>query len=513
VSTSEVTPPSVRWLAVTGVLVTVGALWASDGNLVVAILPAILGVVGVVFFLAPLRISALLLTFACLLFEDTRARPHMGLWQSPLYYPGRFLYDGIEKTLHIPGLKIFGIELLTLLLLTQLVVRIWLRQGSHPPPARPLYAALLVSIATVLLWETWGILRGGILRFSMLQMRPLLYLPTAGLLFAYAFRTAKDLRNILVAFLTVGALRALVGMYFWKVILKDQAHAQLEIGGGHFITSHHDTVLWVTCVVILVAALLIRPGRSTLLFAAAMLPLFGVAIAANNRRLAIIAAAFGFFALYAVVRAEVQSRVHKIIFICLPIFFIYTAAAWNASGMWARPVAVIKSLSAEKQDFSTDMRDIENYNLVKTLRQNPILGSGLGHEYEEQVRGIDISEFLEAYRYLPHNSLLWSMTALGLIGFVLYWSLFLVMTFLAVRLYRGSTLLVDQIFALTAVSVVVTFGVQSFGDMGHLCWLPNVCVAPLLGGVGGRVAALGLWPNVNLRRRPTGVGTTMSAPS
>src|SRR5256885_5840363 len=50
-------------------------------------------------------------------------------------------------------------------------------------------------------------------------------------------------------------------------------------------TVHHDSVLFVTCIAILLAMLLERPTKRTLKIAALLLPVFLGGMIANNRRL------------------------------------------------------------------------------------------------------------------------------------------------------------------------------------------------------------------------------------
>ena len=69
------------------------------------------------------------------------------------------------------------------------------------------------------------------------------------------------------------------------------------------------------------------------------------------------------------------------------------------------------SLRALPVGVTSETRNIENYNLIMTLKSNPILGSGWGHEYEEVSVAYSIKEFFEQYRYIPHNSLV------GLVAF------------------------------------------------------------------------------------------------
>src|SRR5260370_29028926 len=51
-------------------------------------------------------------------------------------------------------------------------------------------------------------------------------------------------------------------------------------------TTHHDSVLFATCVAILLAMVLERPTRRSLKICALLLPIFLAAMVANNRRLA-----------------------------------------------------------------------------------------------------------------------------------------------------------------------------------------------------------------------------------
>jgi O-antigen ligase len=60
-------------------------------------------------------------------------------------------------------------------------------------------------------------------------------------------------------------------------------------------------------------------------------------------------------------------------------------------------------------------RSVENYNLIYTMRQNPILGQGFGHKYIEKIQAYDVSHHFNAYEYVPHNSILWVLTSGGIL--------------------------------------------------------------------------------------------------
>ncbi len=499
--TATVKTPLVIWLAAAvTVCISVALLLITNGNFLAAMAPPMLVAVFVGIIKAPFRIAAAGFVFCAMLVEDVRAAPFMGRWRSPLYGIGRIFYDGLEKTLGVPGLKIYGIEFLYLILLSVLGLSWFWSKKRIKMPAAPLIAAAAIAAAAVIGLEAWGIARGGVVRFSILQMRPLLFTGMAVLLFSFAFRTRRDTKLVLGIILAVGVIRALVGFYYWRFVLVRAEGSYFALGGGSYITTHADTVLWVTGLIICLITLLISPSRRTIWLNATVSPILIMAIIVNNRRLAIISLVMGMGIFYLLATPVVRRRLKRILLVTFPVVFLYIGVAWNSGGAWAKPVRSIKSI-VYAEDSSVDMRTIENYNLYMTTRHHPILGQGFGHEYEELSVAISISEVLEAYRYLPHNSLMWLMSAGGLIGFSLYWMIFVVGVFLAVRVSRTSDHIIDQVGSLTAIITVNTFMIQCMGDSGIYSWLSIMVLSPLLGLMGGRAAELNAWP---MSRRPDG---------
>ena len=85
---------------------------------------------------------------------------------------------------------------------------------------------------------------------------------------------------------------------------------------------------------------------------------------------------------------------------------------------------------------SSRTRDIENYNLIQTIKPNPLIGTGWGHEYREMNRAYNISQIFAQYRYIAHNSILWLLSIGGVVGFALVWMQIVVGVFLSTRSYR-----------------------------------------------------------------------------
>ena len=142
---------------------------------------------------------------------------------------------------------------------------------------------------------------------------------------------------------------------------------------------------------------------------------------------------------------------------------------------------------------STHAREIENFNLSQTLRHHP-LGTGLGHEYEEAEKGPDISGSFALYRYIPHNSVLWMLTAGGPLGFFLLWWLFVVGIFLAARSHRMARTPHDRSAALGALCAQLLFLIQAYGDMGTQSWSTAWLAAAALAVAGRLAVSTGAWP-------------------
>ncbi len=490
---AERTPWSLRLLAGATVLASVALLVLSDGNALAALTPPILLALGV----AMLRLSfpqvAAGALFVALVVDDVRARPHMGLWESPLFAPGKLLYDALDKVTGVPGLKIFGIEALLLVLGMLLVLTLLGRRGALRPPPGIYQRATLVAVAAVLLLEIWGLARGGNVRFSMLQMRPMLLTGLGSLVLGYAAPRQRDARLLLGVVVAAATIRALVGIYYWQVVQSGFDPAQLEMGGGRYIVTHADTVLLVVALLICLATLVAWPTRTALLLNLTVSPLLTLVIVLNNRRLAFVSLAFGMMAMYALLRGPLRRQVNRVVLLLIPLALAYLAAGWTAEGLWAKPVRSVRSLFYGG-DASQSMRDIENYNLVLTARRNPVLGSGFGHEYHEVSRAFSIEDFLEAYRYLPHNSLLWLFSVGGVIGFSMFWWLLVVGVFLASRVVHLARTPLDEVVGQAGIAAVITYAIQCFGDMGMQSWLAVVVLMALLGVVASRAAALGAWP-------------------
>jgi len=178
----------------------------------------------------------------------------------------------------------------------------------------------------------------------------------------------------------------------------------------------------------------------------------------------------------------------------LPVFVAYLAIGWGRPTGIFKPVGSVSSMFGEHQDMSSIMRDVENYNLVRTLRPNPLLGAGWGHEYSEEIVAIDISSIFPQYRFMPHNSLLGVIAFTGIIGFALIWQVVVTAVFFHARVLRGSKVPILRATALWCVVATSAVVVQYWGDVGFNHLGCNVVLGVAIGLAGRLPALAGLWP-------------------
>jgi O-antigen ligase len=172
---------------------------------------------------------------------------------------------------------------------------------------------------------------------------------------------------------------------------------------------------------------------------------------------------------------------------------IYIAVGWNAGGMGKlfKPVRMLRSVVDPSSDASTNWRELENYDIVMTFQQNPLLGTGYGHPYLEVIPLPAVNYDLELF--CPHNSLLalWAYT--GAVGFASLTLLWAGGVYFAMRTYKGSSDPKLRAAALVSFGTVLVYLMQCWGDLGLGTWIGVFTVAPALAMAGKLAVASGQW--------------------
>ena len=485
------------------IAVCLALLAATGGQLAVALaLPAAAAAL-VALVRAPLRLVAHLILFVALLADNPIERPGQNLYQSPLLPVGALLYETLNRSLHLSGLKLSGIQALIILMGAVAGLRMLFGVNTdgrvRMRAAAPFLRACLVSVATLLALEAMGVATGGSVPHSIFQLQTLICVPVMAMIFAYAFKHPSDLSGLLTTLLTVAVVRALMCVYYFVTVVQGARKGGGQSGDGSYVTTHSDSILAAVAIVVCIAWVYQEPSPRAFLRAAAVVPLVALGIVLNNRRIAFVAVGLGLLFCYLAAQPGFRRRVQRTVLTALPFLLMYIAVGWGAHGGWAKPVQTLKSVMTQK-DTSSATRDIENFNLMQTWKARPLTGWGFGHEYLEAVKAFDISKIFEAYRFVPHNSFLWLWGVGGLVGFTFYWMYLSVGLFMAARVILFAQRHEEAMASMAAIGAVVAYSVQSFGDMGMMSWMGALIVAATLGAQASAATRLGAWVNGGRRR-------------
>jgi hypothetical protein len=260
------------------------------------------------------------------------------------------------------------------------------------------------------------------------------------------------------------------------------------------VTSHHDSVLFVTTIAIVISGWAHRPTLSRFALGSVIVSWIFLGLIINNRRIAFVSLFGSLFVLYFLLRGPLKRALTRAALVLTPVFGLYLAIGANRTSGIFKPAAKIMSVIRQK-DTSSSMRDIEDYNLIATLKGHSVFGTGWGHEYTEITKAIDISNAFEQYRYIAHNSVLWLIAIGGYLGFTLMWLPLVVGIFLATRSYHFARTANERSAASVALAVMLSFLIQAWGDMGMQGWSVSFLTAAALAVTGKLAFATGAWPH------------------
>ena len=262
-----------------------------------------------------------------------------------------------------------------------------------------------------------------------------------------------------------------------------------------YATTHADSLLFACAISLIVALVVEGPGRARRTVYLFVLPLLLAGMIANNRRVAWVALAWAVASYYLITPWTLRKRrLTRAMLLSLPLVAAYVAAGSTSESAVFAPARLVASILDSDVDSSTRWRDMENFNLVYNIGENPLFGTGFGHEYLERWPLPDVSKGVAMYRYLPHNGVLGLWVFCGYFGFVAQWLLLVVGLFFAARTYRDALRSIDRVAALCSVAAIVIYMVGAFGDTVLGSWSGVFIVAPALAVSGKLAVATGAWP-------------------
>jgi O-antigen ligase len=492
------TTKALQGAAVGSLLVgcTVACVLAGDGDVIVALTPAL--VLGG-FYAAwklPLRWSLLATTFLALTLENPSDQPACGQWKSPFYEVGAALLVHLNVTLPYKVLVFSGMDVILAFLFLVAAARYLTGSPIDGPygarGAGPIGLFAGASLAGAAWMWIYGMARGDAdVASSLWQLQRVVYLPLLVFLFQLAFRSVRDAAALGKVIVAAACVKAALAIYIRATVPPPAGEPILQ-----YATSHADSMLFSVAFCAVLALLIHRHGGKRGLLVAAVLPLLLGGMVANGRRLAWVELLSGVATLVVLTpwspakRAALRAAIAG-----SPLVLAYAVVGWGSDASIFQPVHVLRSVVDSKADPSTMWRDLENYDLFYTLRHNPLLGTGYGHGYNEIVWLPDVSNAYALYRFLPHNSILGLWAYGGIVGFTALWTMLVVGIFLAVRAYRYARTVDDRTVALTAVAIIVVYLAYCYGDLGLGTWTSVFTVAPALAVTSRLALTTGAWPS------------------
>lgn len=445
-------------------------------------------IAGVLLASVSVRLDRLLVMvlFITLAFEEPGSNPYSGLWTHPIQEAANFWFDTIAKSVGLP-LPISPAVLVVSIMATRTVLGT--RGDRFAPHADtvtvpPVFVrSVSLALVVVLLAAFWGVRSGGSVQQVYYQAYGLMILLGCTITAAKVGRYSV-INTICRTLLYIAMYRAGVAIYLYFTVLIGYEGTDVPL----YLTTHNDSVLWCVALAFLAARFLEKPSRNTRLAAVAGSLWLLFAIVVNNRRLGWVVLAASVFYVVVSSSSAARRRMRPVLAILTPIMIVYTLAGIAAPP--ARVFAPVQSLKSvvTGDDRSSQTRDIEDYNLAATMRDNLPFPKGLGQPYTEYVVADDISRFFEQYIYLPHNSVLGMLMIFGPIGFALV----LMPALLGIRgahlVRKRSPDALQRVLMAAVVSAWIGYVLQGWGDLAMFNAVPSV-VAGVLAGCGVASAA------------------------
>jgi len=454
-------------------------------------------------FRAPLRHTMLALMFFALVLENPSEGPAAYQWSTPIA-PASALFLAHIKSI-IGGWMFFsGMDLMLLAAIVTLFMRGRAGRGPIGTP-KPMIRLAQVTYATIVFTYLVG-LKHGAGQYANWQIDRVMYLPTVFLLCQAAFSGPKDYLAVGKVALAAALIRSSQAMLVRAIVPAERDPISGE-STLPYATTHHDSMLFAVGSVVLVSLLLQRAGRrATRLFWPCMPILIGGMIA-NERRIVWVEIALVFATVYLMTDTNpFKRKLNRALLMVVPVVGLYIAAGWNSESGIFKPVHLIRSTVDSSSDGSTAWRDLENFNLIYTIRNFPLFGLGYGHGFWEMWPMPFVPYELE--HHVPHNSILGLYCYGGFVGYAGITALWVGGVYMSIRSYHYCKAPLEKAAALGCLGAILVYYLQCFGDMGLGSWTGVFLVAPSI-AVSSKLAMMsGAWNPLPAAKAPAPVPPT-----
>ncbi|MGH7270535.1 MAG: hypothetical protein ACREJ3_08905, partial [Polyangiaceae bacterium] len=258
------------------------------------------------------RLIALLLFLVLADDATTVYRAYMG---APLAWVEPLLVDALPIKL-----RLFDVLMLGILVFSSG------RRDARGPRTPPMRNALFLVVGTLVTWFAYGMLRGGDARCASWQTYLMLSMVLTAFTIAANFHTAEHYALLAKTLIAVAVYRGVMCWIFYFAYIQPGSVYPVPID----LTTHHDTVIWVTAIIILIVnALDARSLRITLRNLAGILFFVG-AIQFNTRRLAWVSLIMALIVTYFLLpHGAVRRRAKRVVVGMVPVLLLYTVVGWG----------------------------------------------------------------------------------------------------------------------------------------------------------------------------------------
>ncbi|MGA2447914.1 MAG: O-antigen ligase family protein [Polyangiaceae bacterium] len=402
-----------------------------------------------------------------------------GHWSTPwAYTTTALLYP-------IPGIRIPVIDAIVLVLL----VASRAQPGASTGRAKPMATWILVSMGTLTLWGIYGGLKGGTWFQIRFQLHTMMMVLISALMQMNLLRTPKHFYMVGKTIVYAALFRFVMMFVFYVTILRSLT-VPLDT-----VTEHADSILFVTCFVIVLANALHERTRRASWRGGVVAVMMLWCIQTNNRRLAWVGLIGSLLIMYFQSQiGPLRRKINRVLIRIGPVVALYVAIGMsNPVGIF-KPVASLVSVN-DPNNPSTQSRILENIGLIVTLQTNPLFGTGFGQQYIEISTAFSVGDAIfPEYRYVPHNSVLGLLAFSGAFGFTGIWMVFAVTAFLNARAYAFATKPLIQTIAMTSVCEVIVHTNQMWGDLGSIATPGMVVISTAMAAASRMPVLTGAWP-------------------
>lgn len=272
----------------------------------------------------------------------------------------------------------------------------------------------LIFIAFITFGLVYGLGRGGNLVIALWEARAIYYLPAMLVLGTNLIETRQQVNRILWIAVIAMFIKSIFGFLYIALFLK------FDIGSVERIAEHSMSIHFNTFFVMAIAAWLFRDSFSKRLVLPLMSPLIFYTFIANHRRAGFLTLGVALILILLVLYRYKPRIFWRIAPIMVVASMAYLAIFWNSEGSLGMPARAVRSVfgQADARDQASNIyRDIENYDIMFTIKQTPLTGVGFGQKFYIVVPLPDIS-FFEWWEYITHNSIMWIWMKSGVGGFI-----------------------------------------------------------------------------------------------